>query len=199
MLSSNHYNGKSYIDKKSLLCNWPKLTVWIFPTAMENLKEGCKYCTKFSIMILIAGIKMTVLFTMLKMVTQFHNEVIEWKHFPHYWQFVLGIHWSPVNSPHKGQWRGALMFTLICAWINRWVNNREAGNLRHHRAHYDIIVMFYQYLRFPFWFIFCFCSTLFWIALLLNKPQYVILLANSNDITWLMKTCLWLLRANKTL
>ena len=45
------------------------------------------------------------------------------------------------NSPHKGLWRKALMFTLICAWINRWVNNREAGDLRRHRAHYDVIVM----------------------------------------------------------
>ena len=47
----------------------------------------------------------------------------------------------PVNSPHKGQWRGALMFSLICTWINAWVNNREAGDLRRHRAHYDVIVM----------------------------------------------------------
>ena len=36
---------------------------------------------------------------------------------------------SPVNSPHKGQWRGALMFSLICVCINNWVNNREAGDL----------------------------------------------------------------------
>ena len=35
--------------------------------------------------------------------------------------FVRGIHRSPVNFPHKGQWRGALMFSLICAWINAWV------------------------------------------------------------------------------
>ena len=47
----------------------------------------------------------------------------------------------PVNSPHKGQWRGALMFSLISAWINDWVNNREAGDLRRHRCHYDVIVM----------------------------------------------------------
>ena len=47
----------------------------------------------------------------------------------------------PVNSPHKGQWRGALMFSLICARINGWVNNREAGDLRRYRAHYDVIVM----------------------------------------------------------
>ena len=47
----------------------------------------------------------------------------------------------PVNSPHKGQWRGALMFTLICTRINDWVNNREAGDLRRHLDHYDVIVM----------------------------------------------------------
>ena len=47
----------------------------------------------------------------------------------------------PVNSPHKGQWRGALMFPLICVWINDWVNNREAGDLRRYRIHYDVIVM----------------------------------------------------------
>ena len=49
----------------------------------------------------------------------------------------------PVNSPHKGQWRGALMFSLICVWINGWVNNHEAGDLRRNRCHYDVIVMPY--------------------------------------------------------
>ena len=47
----------------------------------------------------------------------------------------------PVNSPHKGQSRGALMFSFICVWINDWVNNREAGDLRRHRGHYDVRVM----------------------------------------------------------
>ena len=47
----------------------------------------------------------------------------------------------PVNSPQKGQWRGALIFSLICVWINGWVNNREAGDLRRYRAHGDVIVM----------------------------------------------------------
>ena len=70
-----------------------------------------------------------------------HDDVIKWKHFPCYWPFVRGIHQSPVNSPHKGQWRGALMFSLICAWINSWVNNCEAGDLRRHRAHYVVSVM----------------------------------------------------------
>ena len=70
-----------------------------------------------------------------------HDDVIKWKHFPRNWPFVQGIHRSPVNSPHKGQWREALMFSLICVWINGWVNNREAGDLRRNRAHYDVTVM----------------------------------------------------------
>ena len=56
-----------------------------------------------------------------------------WRHqmetFPRYWPFVPGIHRSPVNSPHKGQWRGALKFSLICVWINGWVNNGVGGDL----------------------------------------------------------------------
>ena len=71
----------------------------------------------------------------------YHDNVIKWKHFPHNWPFVQGIHRSPVNSPHKGQWSWALMFSLICVWINGWVNNGEAGDLKRHRAHYDVIVM----------------------------------------------------------
>ena len=57
------------------------------------------------------------------------------------WPFVRGIHRSPVNSPHKGQWRGALMFSLISTGTNGWVNGREPGDLRRHRAHYDVIAM----------------------------------------------------------
>ena len=72
-----------------------------------------------------------------------HDDVIKWKHFPRNWPFVRGIHRSPVNSPHKDQWRRAFMFSLICAWTNAWVNNREAGDLRRHRAHYDVIVVIF--------------------------------------------------------
>ena len=48
---------------------------------------------------------------------------------------------GPGDFPHKGQWRGALMFTLICVWINGCVNNREAGDLRRYCAHYGVTVM----------------------------------------------------------
>ena len=67
-------------------------------------------------------------------------------HYHHYTELSEGIKLvnddvSPVNSPHKGQWLGALIFALICARINAWENNREAGDLRRYRAHYDVTVM----------------------------------------------------------
>ena len=81
----------------------------------------------------------TIVFCDIKSIgTPSHDDVIKWKHLPRYWPFVRGIHRSPVNSPHKGQWRGALMFSLICAWINGRVNNGETVDLRRHRAHYDV-------------------------------------------------------------
>ena len=79
-----------------------------------------------------------------------HDDIIEWKNFPRYWPFVRGIHRSTVNSPHNGQWRGSLMFSMICAWMNVWVNNREAGDLRCHHAHYDVTVMTPNFLATKF-------------------------------------------------
>ena len=70
-----------------------------------------------------------------------HDDVIRRKHFPSYWTFVRGIHRSPVDSPDKGQWHGAMMFSLICAWTNGSVNNRDDGDLRHHCTRYEVTVM----------------------------------------------------------
>ena len=70
-----------------------------------------------------------------------HDDVIKWKHFPRHWPFVRGNHRSPVNSPHKGQWRGASMFFLICTRIHGRVNNGEAGDLRRHRTDNKVTVM----------------------------------------------------------
>ena len=74
-----------------------------------------------------------------------HDDVIKWKHFLRNWPFVRGIHRSPVNSLQKGQWRGVLVFSLICAWINSWTNNRgDGGALRRLCAHFDVNVMSIQ-------------------------------------------------------
>ena len=60
---------------------------------------------------------------------QSHDDVIKWKHFPRYWPFVRRIHRSPVNSPYKGQWRGALMFYLICVWTQTSIRCMEVCGL----------------------------------------------------------------------
>ena len=57
-----------------------------------------------------------------------HDDVIKWRHFPRHWNFVWGIH----------QWP---MLSLLYALTNHWVNNRDAGGLRRHRAHYDVTVL----------------------------------------------------------
>ena len=72
----------------------------------------------------------------------FHDDVIKWKLFRvtgHLCGEFTGHRWIPLR---KGLWGGAFMFSLICAWINGWVNNRDTGDLRRHCAHYDVTVMF---------------------------------------------------------
>ena len=74
----------------------------------------------------------------------FDKVISWWRHqietFP-YRPFVRGIHRSPVNSPHKGQWHRALIFSLNYTWTYGWVNNRDAGDLRRHCVHYDATLM----------------------------------------------------------
>ena len=75
---------------------------------------------------------------------EYLNVVLWWRHQMETFSALLalwaGIYRSPVNSPHKDQWRGALMFSLIWARIVGWVNNREPGDLRRHSAPYDVTV-----------------------------------------------------------
>ena len=75
-------------------------------------------------------------------VTQFKqlDDVIKWKHFLRYWSFVQGIHRSPVNSPQRPVTQ-SFDVSLIRARINGWENNRVAGDLIRHGAHYDVTVM----------------------------------------------------------
>ena len=113
-----------------------KILTGVFMISKFNLREKL---TDIALVTLTACQKLQLILSTL--LESIHDDVIKWKHFPRYRPFVRGIHRSPVNSPHKGQWRGALMFSLICVSINGWVNNREAGDLRRYRAHYDVIVM----------------------------------------------------------
>ena len=69
----------------------------------------------------------------------FHDDVIKWKHFLRYWPFVRGIHRSPVNSSHKDQSRGALMFYLFLRlnkrlskqWWDWWFETPSRSLWRH--------------------------------------------------------------------
>ena len=121
----------------------------VSPKSSENLPIGSPVRVRYS---LLAHALINILPQSLQWCMQHclmmekHDDVMKWKHFPRYWPFVRGIHGSPMNSPHKGQWHWALMFPLICARINAWVNNREAGDLRRYRAHYDVTVMGNQYI-----------------------------------------------------
>ena len=74
-----------------------------------------------AVMILTRGIRPCI-----PWITLSHDDVIKLKHFPCYWPFVRGIHRSPVNSPHKGQWPGALMFPSICA-LNKRLRKQSWG------------------------------------------------------------------------
>ena len=79
------------------------------------------------------------------MVWLWHGLVTWWRHQIETFSALLAIcagnSLVTGESPHKGQWRGALIYPLIYAWMNDWVNDREAGDLRRHRAHYDVTVM----------------------------------------------------------
>ena len=103
-----------------------------------------------------------------------HNPLSFPKSGPRYWPFVRGIHLSPVNSLHKCQWRGALMFSLIFAWIHGWVNNRDAGDSRSNRAHYDVTVMKWQGCSTPSSLCTGLCTFYFfsWSSLLRNPHQF---------------------------
>ena len=100
----------------------PFLAAGSWPSGWDAQHSGGWWCSLWDVGALGSLIELSI--------RSNHDDVIKWKHFPRYWPFVRGIHRSTVNSPHKGQWRGALMFSLICAWINGWVNNCEAGDLR---------------------------------------------------------------------
>ena len=75
-----------------------------------------------------------------------HGDVIKWKHFPRYCPLCgefTGHRWIPLTKVSNTElW----CFLWSAPWINGWVNNREAGDLRRHRVHYDAILMIRGYL-----------------------------------------------------
>ena len=114
-----------------------------YPTMLHSEQKCAHFCTVLSIVgygtgifwdLWIRPIGETLMSTHIHRKNHVHvshcvdEDIIKWKHFPRPWPFVRGIQRSPLNSPHKGQWRRALMFSLICAWTNGWVSNRDTGD-----------------------------------------------------------------------
>ena len=101
------------------------------PYPVECARPVFAHPRDFFINVLVSNATGPWVSTMLTIKSQYfcHDDVIQWKYFLRYWPFVRGIHWSLVDSPHKGQWRGALKFSLI----NHWAKNRDVDDLRHHR------------------------------------------------------------------
>ena len=143
MVDNTWFCGERWVLEKGsrLSFNWHALFLFLF----EHNLIMIQICSHYDEWQLCASRKHVFLWegmhAFCRCIFLSQDDVMKWKYVPRYWPFVRGILWSPVNSPHKGQWRVALMFSLICAWINSWVNNREAGDLRRHRAHYGVIVM----------------------------------------------------------
>ena len=102
------------------------MLIWKFAdTAMTNIVAPCTYGIETGGLVHVSP----------------HDDVIKWKHFRVTGPLWGEIHWSPVDSPHKGRWSGALVFSLICTWTNGWANNRCVGDLRHHCVRCDVTVM----------------------------------------------------------
>ena len=85
-----YFLGYTVCASSSTALHAQQIRLWYFPPS-----SNCHLCTA----------------------VQNHADVIKWKHFSGSWPFVRGFHRSPVNFPHKDQWRRALMFSLICVWI----------------------------------------------------------------------------------
>ena len=108
----------------------------------QNIKQSAKHIYICILWIYIYFVRCTLLVINTHIwCLVFKLKCIKRKHCLYYWPFFRGINQSPVNSPHKGQWCRTLKFSLICVWTNSWESNRDAGDLRHPRAHYDVTVM----------------------------------------------------------
>ena len=135
-LSRHHHFYKqitflTFSTSKELFYDVYILYQWVYFNVRQRL-VSVKVCQYMKPMSYISYCKVKFLF---------HDDVNTSKHSPRYWPFVRGIHRSQLNSHHKGQWRRALMFYMICALTNSLLNSRDAGDLRRHCTHYDVTIM----------------------------------------------------------
>ena len=139
---------------KATLMNMEKYLMWIHYERLHNhnkTKHNKTVCIFLGIYCMSSlALLLFQCFHYNAIVPVIHDNVIKWKHFPRYWPFARGIHRSPVDSPHKWQWHGALMSSLIRALTDCSANNLGAGDLRRQHAHYNFTVMQFM-IKFRIW------------------------------------------------
>ena len=103
-----------YIPKKSLIIHQTEMFLLQFDTTYHWFQSGWHSCCwgqhripagQISWLQASSRCKSSLEFLRLLHMSHWnilHDNVMTWKYFPHYWPFVRGIHWSPVDSPHKG-------------------------------------------------------------------------------------------------
>ena len=161
--------SKTYLGVLNwIIINKPKTMIYFLQSNAslqyneEMLKIECnnymyfdngQSCFKWSRRITISSSSSNVLVTEVSVCTISQNTW--WRHQMEAFSASLAICAGnspvPVEFPHKGQWHRVLMFSLICVWINGWVNNRKAGDLRRYRGHYDVTVMILFHFFLIFW------------------------------------------------
>ena len=128
------YHGNFYLYSWSIVPQWNPIV--ILPTLVIATTFGADCDDNFFV-------KIIFLCQYTKHWTSFLTRKAWWRHqmeiFPRYWPFVRGIHRWPVNSPYKGQWRGALTFFFdlrlnkrLCKQSRRhWFETPSHPLLRH--------------------------------------------------------------------
>ena len=131
--------------------NIPQFSLCMMTSSNRNIYRDISYCPEISLIrttYVHTGNISDIYLALCDYGSVYHDDVIKWKHFPRYWPFVRGIHRLPVNSPHKSQWRGALMFSLICALNKRsskqpwgwWFETSSRSLWRHCKATFQFMV-----------------------------------------------------------
>ena len=132
------------------------IVLLIVMTVYLNLSNMTIHSNQFSVS---SKLSVTVQYRIVMLI---HDDFMKWTHFPRYICTGILLGESIAGGyPHKGHWRGALLFYLICAWTNGSANNGDDGDLRRHCAHYDVTVIYTDEAT-NIWF--CDCVYCSWIS-----------------------------------
>ena len=134
----------SYVTWASWWGNSPPAQFFVQQVVQVNNKENSKLCIRSA---LWGESSVTSWFPSPMIIKVANDSMSWWRHQMEAFSMLLAICEgnSPVTSEFPSQRPVTQMFCLICTWKNSWVNNHEAGDLRHQCTHYDIIIMLWHH------------------------------------------------------